>query len=293
METIFGARTEHLVLGMIPPIADKFVAGETPGTALHAVEQINANGIGGIVNLLGEHYENTTDSDHDVRTYMEIITEINRLDLKACISVKPSQIGFDINREVFEDNATRIVSHATDRDVFVWFDMENHLTTDTTLDVFEHLTQIAPESVGVCIQANLRRTYDDLARLVEFPGGIRLTKGAYAPPAGVAFREQETINNAFIAHLKTLFTDHTGKIAVGTHDPAMIDATIKCYERYGTDFEFQMLKGVNESAQTTLANDYSVWQYIPFGTRWLSYFYRRLRERKGNIAFAARAIIGS
>lgn len=293
MEIPFGARTEYLVLGMIPPIADRFVAGDTPGMALRNVEEVNARGIGGIVNALGEHYDTPDDADRDVETYVGLVNEISRLDLDACVSVKPSQIGIGMNQEVFAENASRIVSHASERGVFVWFDMENHLTTDTTLDVFEQMTQMAPGSVGVCLQANLRRTYDDLARLVNVPGGIRLTKGAYAPPAGVAFTEQEAINNAFLTHLTTLFTEHTGKIAVGTHDPAMIDAAIKRYERYGTEFEFQMLKGVRESAQTTLANDYDVWQYIPFGDRWFSYFYRRIRERKGNMVFAARAILGS
>ncbi len=293
METPFGAQTVRLVLEMIPPIADKFLAGETPGSALRNVERINEKGIGGIVNALGEHYDKPDDADRAVRTYTELLNEMRRLDLNACISVKPSQIGIDIDRAVFEENATRIVTHADDRDVFVWFDMENHLTTDTTLDVFEQMTQLAPGTVGVCVQANLRRTYDDIARLVDLPGGIRLTKGAYAPPAGVAFSDQETINQAFRSHLNTLFTDHAGKIAVGTHDPAMIDAAIENYERYGTNFEFQMLKGVRESAQTTLTDEYDVWQYIPFGTKWLSYFYRRIRERKSNAVFAARAIFGS
>jgi proline dehydrogenase len=278
---------------MIPPIADQFVAGETPGTALRAVEEVNSNGIGGIVNLLGEHYENVDAAARDTQTYTELIGEINRLDLTACISVKPSQIGLGVTREEFEENATKIVSNAAERNVFVWFDMENHLTTDTTLDVFEQLTHRAPGSVGVCIQANLRRTYDDLSRIVDLPGGIRLTKGAYAPPHGVAFQEQETVNRAFRSHLNTLFTSHDGKIAVGTHDPAMIETARKYHERYGTEFEFQMLKGVRESTQTTLAEDYDVWQYIPFGNKWLSYFYRRIRERKGNAVFAARAIFNS
>lgn len=278
---------------MLPPIADQFIAGETPGMALRDVEQLNSRGIGGMMNALGEHYEDEREVDSDIQTYKEVVTEIDRLDLEACLSVKPSQLGLDISRGVFAENANRIVTHAQSHDVFVWFDMENHLTTDATLAVFEDMTTVAPGNVGVCIQANLRRTYDDLQRLVALPGGIRLTKGAYAPPRGVAFTEQDTVNAAFETHLETLFREHDGRIAVATHDPVMVDAAIEYHDRFGTAFEFQMLKGVREATQTSLATEYDVWQYLPFGDQWLSYFYRRVRERKENVLFAARAILQS
>lgn len=276
---------------MLPPIADQFIAGETPEMALRDVEQLNSRGIGGIVNALGEHYMDEREVDSDIQTYKELVTEIDRLELEACLSVKPSQLGLDINRGVFAENVNRIVTHAQSYDVFVWFDMENHLTTDATLAVFEDMTAVAPGNVGVCIQANLRRTYDDLERLVALPGGIRLTKGAYAPPSGVAFTEQDTVNAAFKTHLETLFREHDARIAVATHDPVMIDAAIKYHDRFGTTFEFQMLKGVREATQTSLATEYDVWQYLPFGDQWLTYFYRRIRERKENVLFAARAIL--
>jgi proline dehydrogenase len=56
-----------------------------------------------------------------------------------------------------------------------------------------------------------------------------------------------------------------------------------------TDFEFQMLYGIRNKTQRQLAADgYRVRTYVPFGTHWIPYFYRRLRERKENVFFLAK-----
>jgi proline dehydrogenase len=147
--------------------------------------------------------------------------------------------------------------------------------------------------VGVALQANLRRTADDVARLADVPGEIRLVKGAYDPPAELAYEGKDRIDRAYEALLEQAFGEYDGGIAVATHDQGMIDRALELHREYGTDFELQMLMGVRESAQFELAADYDVWQYVPYGSKWLSYFYRRVAERKENLLFVARAVWGN
>ncbi|MXR51267.1 proline dehydrogenase [Halovenus sp. WSH3] len=277
---------------MLPPIASNFVAGESQEAALEYVEQLNERGIGGILNLLGEHYEGYDEPIADTDAYVELLDGIERRDLDACISVKPSQLGVDVSDSLFERNFARIVDAS---DTFVWLDMEDHTTTDVTLDCFERHAGETDGNVGVCVQANLHRTGEDLQRLAELPGKVRLVKGAYNEPAEISYTDDATVDAVYRDTLEYMFREFEDGIAVGTHDPEMIDHARSLYDEYGTPYEIQMLMGVRESAQFDLVEETEadVYQYIPYGTKWLSYFYRRLRERKKNVSFAARAIVGS
>ena len=275
---------------MIPPIANNFVAGETPSAALDHVEELNARGVKGILNLLGEHYEDRADADADADAYIELAEGIADRGVDACISVKPSQIGLEVGDTAFEENLARIVEAA---DCFVWVDMEDHDTVDVTLDAFERHAEATDGNVGVCVQANLKRTGDILERLADSPGKVRLVKGAYDPPKAIAYKEKSKVDEMYREYLTYMFEHFEGGIAVGSHDPAMIDLAKELHAEHGTPFEIQMLTGVRESAQFELAEEYDVYQYIPYGSKWFSYFYRRIRERKANALFALRAVVGS
>ena len=278
---------------MIPPIASNFVAGDGPAEALEHVRELNDGGVYGILNLLGEHYEERPPADEDADAYVDLVSDIQGSGVDACVSVKPSQIGLDVSDRAFEENLSRIVDHAASRGVFVWIDMEDHTTTDVTLGAYERLTRQTDGMVGVCVQANLKRTGDDLTRLAPLPGKVRLVKGAYDEPKEIAYKQKGEVDRAYREYLDYMFREFKGGVAVGSHDPAMIEYAEELNEMYGTDFEIQMLMGVREDAQFELATEYEVWQYVPYGDKWFSYFYRRVRERKENALFALRAVMGN
>jgi proline dehydrogenase len=274
---------------MLPPIASNFVAGETQGAAMDHVDDLNDRGVEGILNLLGEHYDDRADADADTQAYVDLVTALADRDTRSCISVKPSQIGLDIGEDVFRENLARIVAAA---DCLVWIDMEDHTTTDVTLDAFEHHARETDGNVGVCVQANLKRTREDLERLADLPGKVRLVKGAYDEPKEIAYKKKAEVDEAYREYLEYMFEHFEDGIAVGSHDPEMISLAADLHAEYGTPYEVQMLMGVREDEQTRLAADVDVYQYIPYGEKWFSYFYRRVRERKSNALFALRAVVG-
>ncbi|MEF8786206.1 MAG: proline dehydrogenase family protein [Haloarculaceae archaeon] len=275
---------------MLPPLARRFVAGESAATALEHARQLDEDDVGAILNLLGEHYHERAPADADTETYCRLIDDIATTDLRVCLSVKPSQLGLFVGADLFRENLARIVERAAGRDVIVWLDMEDHTTTDATLDAFEH--HASEHAVGVCVQANLKRTGDDLERLADLPGKVRLVKGAYDPPADIAHQSTARVDEAYEAHLKYMFEQFDDGIAVGSHDPAMLARAATLHDEYGTPYEIQMLMGVREAAQRDLARHRAVWQYVPYGSRWLSYFYRRVTENVDNAKFALRALLG-
>ncbi|MEZ3116383.1 proline dehydrogenase family protein [Halobaculum sp. MBLA0147] len=278
---------------MIPPIASRFVAGEEPATAFEHTRQTNADDVGVILNLLGEHYHERAPADADAAAYESLIADLGKTELDGCVSVKPSQLGIDVGPDVFAENYRRVVAAGAEHDVFVWCDMEDATTTDTTLEAFTEVAAEYPWQVGLCVQANLRRTRADLEALLDVPGKLRLVKGAYDEDEEIAYTEKTAVDEAYREGLRLLFDARDRGIAVGSHDPEMIALAAELHERHGGDYEVQMLMGVREEAQRRLASEgVEVWQYAPYGDKWLSYFYRRVRERKENLAFAARAVLG-
>jgi proline dehydrogenase len=278
---------------MIPPVASRFVAGESPPVAIDHARRLNEAGIGAILNLLGEHYGDRESADADAAVYRQLLADLSGTGLDACVSVKPSQVGLDVGEAVLRENLRSIAAAGATHERFVWIDMEGSATTDATLSAFVDLAREFEGGLGVCVQANLRRTPEDLARFADVPGRVRLVKGAYDEPPSIAHTDRAAVDEAYRDLLATAFRTFDDGVAVGSHDPAMIDLAIDLHETYGTPFEIQMLMGVREAEQRRLAAEgYVVRQYAPFGSRWLSYFYRRLRERRENVAFALRAIVG-
>lgn len=272
---------------MIPPIADRFVAGETPDEALDYVSDLRSDGIHGILNLLGEHYKERSPADMDTASYIELIEKINRRGLNASISVKPSQIGLQVGREVFRENLELVLEEAYASGVTVWLDMEDSSTTDATLAVYRDF--VVNHDLGVCLQSNLKRTPGDLDGISGTPGRVRLVKGAYDEPREIAYIDREKVNEMYRSNLRrALQPDFRPEVALGTHDLGMIEYA----DGVGGDFEVQMLMGVREELQRRLARERRVAQYVPFGGKWISYFYRRVRERKENFLFAVRAVMG-
>jgi len=276
---------------MIPPIARRFVAGKSPASALEHARQLNDDGVGAILNLLGEHYEERDPADEDAEIYRDLLAELGGSGLDACISVKPSQLGLDVGEGLFRENLERVVEAAAEHGRFVWVDMEDHTTTDATLKAFEAQIESYP-AMGLCLQANLKRTPRDVEHLAGLPGKVRLVKGAYEEPPEIAYTDKARVDEVYRDLLELAFRTFDGGVAVGSHDPEMVAHAAELHEEYGTDYEIQMLMGVREDAQRELAADgVTVYQYAPYGNQWLSYFYRRAIERKENALFALRAIV--
>lgn len=271
---------------MIPPVASEFVAGESPEEAFEHVRGLNGDGIEGMLNLLGEHYDSREPADEDADEYVDVVQRIEREGLDASISVKPTQLGLDVDEEVFVDNLERVVDASGE--VFVWMDMESREYVDATLDGFQ---RFANDGVGVCLQANLRRTLADLYDLADVDGGIRLVKGAYSPPESAAYTGRDVERAYREAVDRILKDDFTPELALGTHDLDLVEFADALAKERDERFEVQMLMGIREPLQRELAVDHYVTQYVPYGSRWKSYFYRRIKENPSGALLAARSLL--
>ena len=271
-------------------LAHRFVPGERVDDALAAVKQLNAQGLAASLDFLGEDVFKEEEAAHNTAVYLDMIRRIAAGGLDANVSVKLSAIGQSIGEDLAVGNLDSIIEMARPHGMFVRLDMEGSATVDSTYRILDRALATY-EHVGPVVQAYLHRAMDDVEGLIRRQVRVRLCKGAYKEPTQIAIQRMPLIRRNYIMLAERLLREgHYPGIA--THDAYLIDAVKAFVERsrIGRDaFEFQMLYGIRTEAQKALVREgYRMRVYVPFGTHWAGYFYRRLVERKENVWFVLR-----
>ncbi|QWC86814.1 proline dehydrogenase family protein [Nocardioidaceae bacterium] len=292
----------------LPPtqaLVDRFVAGETVPDAVATARELSAAGLLVTIDYLGEDVEDVETAEQNVAVYEQLLAALGEAGLAATceVSLKLSAIGQALTGsgegtkqgdDLALENARRVCRAARNAGTTVTIDMEDHTTTDRTLQAVRDLRQDFPET-GAVVQSQLKRTEKDLQRLVSSTSRVRLCKGAYAEPEGGIGHATGIDNDlAYVRCLKTLMTGD-GYPMVATHDPRLIEIAQRLAHREGRSresYEIQMLLGVRPEEQKRLAaQGEQVRVYVPFGEAWYGYLVRRLAERPANLALFLRALV--
>jgi proline dehydrogenase len=266
---------------MVHFFARRYVAGSTLEDAIATVRRLAGQGCCATVDVLGESVTERQHAATAVSAYHEVLDAITTHSLDANVSLKPTQMGLNIDPSLCRDNIASVIEHARARGIFVRIDMEDSPTTDATLATYRELIARYPQAAGVVLQARLRRTPADAATLAEAGGSVRLCKGIYLEPRTIAYEERDIIRRAFVHCLQILLAG-SGHVAIATHDELLICEALALLRRFGVPqerYEFQMLLGVDpELRRIITAAGHRLRVYVPFGSHWYPYSVRRLRE---------------
>jgi len=278
---------------LVKRFAMRYIAGEGLDDAVRVVKDINSKQLMGTMDVLGENISTREESMAAVRECEEVLHSINKHHLDANLSIKLTQFGLKIGQEFCRSNVKRLLEIASGYNHFVRIDMEDSSTTSETLEMYGRLRSEGFENVGGVIQANMRRSEEDVRRLVSMKANIRLCKGAYIEPEAIAFKGKEETRLNYLKLLRMLLK---GKCYVGiaTHDDFLIDAayqTIQGMNLEPSDYEFQMLYGVKSKLRDRIVADgHRLRVYVPFGRYWYAYSIRRFKENPQMVRYVFRAL---
>ena len=275
----------------------RFMPGETADDALAAAQRLEQNGLASILSHLGENVADRAEADSVTRHYLEVLQKIRARGLHSELSIKLTQLGFDLDPAFCLDNFLRIAAPIP-RDKILWIDMEQSPYVDPILD-FAHAARKTAPNIGVCVQAYLFRTERDIERLIAEGAAIRLVKGAYNEPPEIAFARKKDVDENYFRLAQILLgpdARHAGvRTAIGTHDSKLITRICDWAAGQGIarpDLEFQMLYGIQSAEGARLAREgYRSGVFICYGSYWFPWFMRRLAERPANLLFLARNIV--
>ena len=273
-------------------LALRFVAGETLEEAVAVAGELNERGMSVSLDHLGESVSDVGSARAARDDYLACLDEIAESGLDSNVSVKLTQLGLSLDRELAIDAMRQIAGRAAEVGTSVTIDMEDSPYTDATLDIYE-LVQREYGNVGVAVQAYLYRTAADISRIAPLGGHIRLCKGAYAEPDKIAMSRKEHVDANFATLTQQLMDQHDAKPAIASHDDRLIDLTRTLVADRESQFEFQMLYGIREQLQDELVRQgHPLRIYVPYGSEWYPYLTRRLAERPANTLFFMRALFG-
>ncbi|MEJ2506644.1 MAG: proline dehydrogenase family protein [Ignavibacteriaceae bacterium] len=258
----------------------KYIAGETIESAVKLVKEFNSKDIYATMDVLGESVKNEEEAVNAFNNAMKVFDAIVDNNLKANLSVKPTQLGLEINEELAYEHILKLVKRANEIDNFVRIDMEDSPYTDTTIDIYKKVFENY-NNVGIVLQAYLKRTYNDTVLLNKLGTDYRLCKGIYIEPASIAYKSKETVRDNYVKVLETMLKNGN-YVGIATHDEYLINEAYRLIEELKIPkdkFEFQMLLGVREDLRDKINNDgFKIRIYVPFGKDWYPYSIRRLKE---------------
>lgn len=283
--------------------ARRFMPGETLDDALGAAATLGGRGVGTVLTLLGEEVRDTAAARAVAADYREAAARIAAIGLDGELSVKPTHLGISVEPSRVAEVVLELGAAAEARGRKLWIDMEGSRWTDATLELAGG-ARSRTAGVGVCLQANLRRTEADLEQLLPTGISVRLVKGAYLEPSSIAYERKSDVDGAYLRlatrmleHARTAALSAQGVVAApryafGTHDPAIIAAL----RGMGLDgvpgCEIQMLYGIRPAAQRELAAaGIPLRILISYGDAWFAWYMRRLAERPANVWFLLRSLV--
>ena len=280
---------------LVGRVARRYIAGPQLADALETVRTLaDTDGCVATLDVLGEHVHTAGDAQAMTDAYRAALGGIQEQGLPCGISVKLSSLGLGLGRGLCAANLDRVLETAASASRFVRIDMEEASTVQPTLDLVVS-AHAQGRRVGAVLQARLRRTPEDLQRLIEARVSVRLVKGIYLEPARIAYTGFDEIQEAYLRLLEQALQGGL-TVAVATHDDRLVREAVRLLRQHsggGGDHELQLLLGVREDLRRGLrAEGWRVRVYVPYGRDWFAYSLRRLQENPRMATQIAKAMIG-
>jgi proline dehydrogenase len=271
--------------------------GERLEDAMAAAAQQEAHGVGTIFTKLGENLTRLEEAETVTAHYLDVLDKVRSAGLRAQISVKPTQLGLDLDRDLCLRHLHMLADRASARGNFVWIDMESSPYVDRTLDLFRRARARSPV-VGVALQAYLYRTAQDIESLLPLGPAVRLVKGAYLEPESIAYPRKSDVDANFYNLATRLLSGDAQRsgalLHIATHDPKLVERLwqfIDGRQVPASCYEYAMLYGIQRPLQQRLVQaGRPLRVLIAYGDYWFPWYMRRLAERPANVWFVVKNV---
>ena len=260
--------------------AKKYIAGEKLEDGIRVVKELNEKGIMATMDVLGEAISTKKEAEQAKTECIQVLDAIEQNKLNSNLSLKPTQLGLNIDKEFCYQNLCEILDRAKKYNNFVRIDMEDSPFTDAIIELYQKGHK-KYDNVGIVVQSYLRRTYDDIVSSGMNGSNYRLCKGIYIEPEDIAYKGRQEVRDNYLKLLDRML-DHGNYVGIATHDDYLVEKAYEMIKQKNISkdkFEFQMLYGVKENLRNKInADGYKLRIYVPFGQHWYKYSIRRLQE---------------
>lgn len=280
LNSIIVSFVKYLPQSVVHIFAKKYIAGEELQDAVNVTKELNAKGIVATLDVLGEAIKTKEEATEEKEECFRVLDAIEKNNLDANLSIKPTSLGLSIDPEFFYENMREVISKAKSYNNFVRVDMEDSPYTTITIEIFKKL-QNEFDNCGIVVQSYLKRTEDDVEELNKTNTNYRLCKGIYVEPEEIAFKDKQKVRDNFMLLLEKMLLNKS-YVGIATHDDPLVEGSYEVINKMGLqkdEYEFQMLYGVKEKLRDKInADGHKLRIYVPYGKKWYAYSMRRMQE---------------
>ncbi len=280
---------------VVGQVSKRYIAGASLSDAIRTIKDLHAKSCMATLDLLGEDISTKDEAESTRENVLQMYSAIAAERLNSNVSIKPTQFGLRIDKQLCYRNIRVIARRAKELNNFLRIDMEDATTTDDTLKMYHRLRSEGFENVGVVIQAYLFRSEADIRELVKTKANIRLCKGIYVESPSIAIKDRQGIRDNFMKLLR-LALEGESYAGIATHDEYLVEQSYQCLRELKLSpkqYEFQMLLGVREDLRSKIVADgHRLRVYVPYGERWYAYSIRRLKENPAMAGYIVKAMFG-
>ena len=278
---------------LVGQFSRRYIAGVTLQDAVRVIRDLNGKRLMATMDLLGEDIHEESQAAGMKSSLIQMFETIKRSNLDSNVSVKLSQLGLRIDKNVCFENVRSIVEEARKLGNFVRIDMEDSTTTNDTIEIYKRLREWGFENVGIVIQAYLKRSDADIRALVKLKANFRICKGIYIESSDIAYQDRDDIRRNFVLLVRTII-ENGCYVGIATHDEYLVEKSYDLIQRNSLDrsrYEFQMLLGVREALRDKILSDgHRLRVYVPYGEQWYAYSMRRLKENPQIAGYIMKAL---
>lgn len=275
----------------------RFMPGETETDAIITAKELLNEKIQITFTKLGENITQIHEAEKVRDHYLKLIDTIKSENIDIELSIKLTQLGFDLSENISFQYCKEIAESVQQKlGNTLFIDMEGSAYTQRTINFYKKLKE-SYNNIGLCLQAYLYRTKEDLLQLIDIDSQIRLVKGAYRESADIAFPKKADVDKNYFELAKILLENihqKNSRVVFGTHDEILIEKIIKEAKYLGIQkdrLEFQMLYGIkNNYVRDLVRRGYKGSILIAYGESWYAWYMRRLAERPANVWFVLKSI---
>ncbi len=280
--------------GFVKRFAMRYIAGEQIEDANRLVGELNLKKMLATIDVLGENVNTREEAIVSSDAAVAVLRMIDKNKLNANLSIKLTQFGLNIDKDFCFDNVNKVMETARSFGNFVRIDMEDSSVTSATLAIYERFRAAGFDNTGIVIQAYMRRSAEDVKRLVEMKASVRICKGIYIEPEAIAFKGRDEIRRNYIGLLRMLIEGKC-RVGIATHDDFLIRAAYDIINQDHVtrdDYEFQMLYGVRSDLRDkVVADGHRLRVYVPFGKHWYAYSMRRFKENPQVAGYVLKSVL--
>lgn len=270
--------------------AKRYVTGEKREDAIAAARNYLNDNYNISIEYIGENTTNLRDCRSAKDELLQVIEDMGILSLKQTVSFDLSHIGLSINAEIAYKHLEELTQKAQQYGITLMISMEE---SSKTSDIITLYKKIATEytNVGITLQVQLYRTKTDLQELMQYPGKIRLVKGAFQESVDIAMIRSKELNKRYLAYVDQL-VNANHPLSIATHDEMLIQEIERRQYLENPNVEVEMLYGVRPTLLNELRRkDYRCRVYLTYGNEWFLYLCHRIAEHPENLYLAVTDII--